>query len=140
MMTEQRPSDDTHDTLIRLKENIEYFQDSVIGDLQDLDKKFEERLSKVSAELCTMNKRIAECEKDMIRKQGECDGHKKDTAQNDKDLDEFKKTVEKSEATMQKKFDDLKEQHRKDLAVAMTLTSVVVGLVTFIVTFVLSNR
>lgn len=140
MMTEQRLSDDVHDTLIRLKENVEYFQDSVIGDLQDLDKKFEERLSKVSAELCTMNKRIAECEKDMIRKQGECDGHKKDTSQNAKDLDEFEKAFEKYDTIVEKRFAELKEQHRKDLAVTMTLTSVVVGLITFIVTFVLSNR
>jgi peptidoglycan hydrolase CwlO-like protein len=140
MMTELRQSDEVHDTLIRLKENVEYFQDSVIGDIQELDKKVEGVRAGIASELCVLNKRVAECEKDMIRKKGECDSHQKDTAQNKKDCDKLEAALKSYDESIQKRFAELKEQQRKDLGIAITITSFVVGLVTFLITFVLENR
>lgn len=127
-MTPQSQSRDEqatdHDVLIRLKENLIYFQDHVVGEIRDVERRSIERFDKINSELCILNKRVAECEKDLIRKQGQCDGCAKDLQNIVRSFEEYKKSVKAD-------IDSIKEQHRKDLAVAITLASMVIGLVTF---------
>lgn len=115
-----------HDILIRLKENIIYFQDHVVGEIRDVEARSNEKIIKINGELCLLNKKLGECEKDIIRKQGQGDTCCKE-------LDNLQKAFDSYKAEIKTTVDSIKEQHRKDMATAITLSSIIVGLITFLV-------
>jgi len=132
---EEQGSD--HDVLIRLKENLVYFQDHVIGEIRDAEKRSEDRHTKINGELCLQSKRIGECEKDIIRKQGQCDTMAQSTLNLKEALDAYissnAKAFDAFKEETKTKIETMNEQHRKDMATAITLTSIVIGLITFLV-------
>lgn len=126
-----------HDLLIRLKENLIYFQDHVIGEIRDAEKRSEEKFAKANGELCVQSKRIGECEKDIIRKQGQCDTIAQSTGNIKSMFDAYvvsnAKAFDALKEETKAKIESMNEQHRKDMATAITLTSIVIGLITFLV-------